>query len=233
MGLGTNDNSSSGATFLSVRISTDAKGRKHAILAKRCDQGTPGAKQVFKADGNPAVTKDGDNVYRLEYDWVEGSIVKLEKHEADYGGGKTQSYLHVHIRDGADLYVLSLDRGDRYWSDFLLRLPMVDPTKPVVFQPYSIADEEGKTNQGISMKQGGQKVERRWNKERGYDGGPPAATFDEDEQEWKYGKRNRWMEEHILDPIAQEIAALDAPAEPAKAAPSAASVEDDDDGLPF
>ena len=134
MGLGTNDQNNSGATFLAVRISTDAKGRKHAILAKRCDEGTPGAKQVFKADGNPAITKDGQNVYRLEYDWVEGRIVKLEKHDADYGG-KPKSYLHVHIQDGSERFVLSLERGDRYWSDFLLRLPMIEPTKAVHFQP--------------------------------------------------------------------------------------------------
>jgi len=200
MGLITNNTNQGGATFLSVRISTDAKGRKNAVLAKRCDEGTPGARQIFKADGSPALTKEGQTCWRLEYDAIEGFITRLEKHEAEWG-----NYLHIHIKDGADKFVLSLDRGDRYWSDFLLRLPLLTPQTLTKFQPYSIADEDGKkTNQGISMRQFGKKVERRWSKEAGYEGGPPQATFDEDEQEWKWGKRNKWMEENILDPIAQD-----------------------------
>ena len=86
------------------------------------------------------------------------------------------------------------------------------------------------------MKQDGKKVERRWNKERGYEGGPPAATFDEDEQEWKWGKRNKWMEDNILDPIAQEFAGIAPPSDGATAnakAPEAAPAGMDDDDLPF
>ena len=204
MGLITNDTHEGGAVFLSVRTSTDAKGRKRAVLAQRCKEDTLGAKQVFKADGSPALTKDGDTCWRLEYDAIEGFITRLEKHDADFGDGKKQSYLHIYIKDGPDRFVLSLDRGDRYWSDFLLRLPLLAPQTLTKFQPYSISDDDGKTNQGISMRQYGKKIERRWNATTGYDGGPPPATFDEDEQEWKWGKRNKWMEDNILDPIAKE-----------------------------
>jgi len=242
MGLSTTSQQNEGATFVTIRTGTDAKGRKQAIIAKRCDEGTPKAKQAFKADGSPALTKDGDTVWRLEFTELSGRIVKLEKHEADFGDGKKQNYLHIHIKDGQDLYILSLDRGDRYWSDFLLRLPMVEPTKDVIIRPYSISDDDGKLNQGVSMKQGGQKVERKWSKERGYEGGPPQPTFDEDEQEWKWGKRNKWMEDNILQPIADEINSMDLPDEPkasgyqAAPAPTIADmppVGNDEDDLPF
>lgn len=230
MGLNTNEHNDDGAVFLSVRISTDAKGRKKAILAKRCTADTPGAKQVFKADGSPAANKDGDNVYRLEFDSLTGRIVKLERHDAEFGDGKKQSYLHVSVHDGSDLYVLSLDRGDRYWSDFLMRLPLVDTSAPVTLAPYQIPEEgSDKYNAGIGIRQNGQKVKRKWNKEDGYDGGPPQATFDEDEQEWKWGKRNKWMEENILAPIAASLQAM--PGE--VTAPAAPASNDDDDGLPF
>ena len=205
MGLEANDQYEGGATFLTVRMGTDDKGRKRAILAKRCPADTPGAKQVFKANGEAAVNKDGDAVYRLEYPALTGQIFKLESTESEYNG-KTVKYLQVHVSDQGEHYILTLERGYRYWSDFLMRLPNVRLSEPVRLAPYAI-EEDGKFNQGISMKQNERKVERKWNAANGYENGPPMAEQIEinDEVKWDFGKRNRWMEANVLAEAIEEL----------------------------
>lgn len=217
MALGNNQRNG-GYTSLSVRTSTDDKGRKRAVIAKRCTKDAPGARIVTKADGMPALDKEGNNVYRLEFDYIEGRIVKLEKRTSDYG-----DFLDVMIHDD-EVYMLSLGRGDRYWGDFMQRLLNVDPSKPVRLTPYNIEDD-GKYNQGISMVQNGQKVTRKWTKENNYEGGPPQAEYDEFEKQWRFGKRNAWLEANVLDVFVTKLGAVPV------AGPVAAQVDDDD--LPF
>ena len=239
MGLETNDQYEGGATFLTVRMGTDAKGRKKAILAKRCSPEEIGAKQVFKANGDPALNKDGEAVYRLEFPALFGKITKLAKAESEYNG-KTVRYLQVHVMDRGELYVLTLERGDRYWSDFLMRLPMIDLDVPVRLAPYAI-EEDGKFNQGISMRQDDEKISRKWTKENDYKDGPPMAeqVTVNDEVQWDFGKRNKWLEERVVDPTAEylekqteALAKADAKPMP-KAAASAAAGDENDDDLPF
>lgn len=206
MGLERKSSTGDNAIYLTVRTSTDSKGRKRAVLAQRVPQGTPGAVQVFKADGTPATNKEGDTVWRLEYDSITGVITKVAKHDADFGDGKGQSYCRVTITDDGQDFVLDLDRGDRYWADFLMRLPNMKLGAAVTLLPYNIMDEQGKYNMGVSMRQNGDKVERKWTAANGYAGGPPKAIYDEDEGEWKFGKRNKWLEDNVLDAVAAQLA---------------------------
>lgn len=224
MGLGSNNHESS--TRLTVGISKDDKGREHAVIGMRCDESTPGAKMVYKKANEPALDKNGNPVYRLEYDYVEGLILGLAKEETDFG-----KFLSITIRDGANTYRLRLERGSRYWTDFLMRLDNVRLTAPVRLSPYSIKEEGKKSaNQGIAMRQDGDKVERVWNQANGYEGGPPQAEFDEDEQEWKFGKRNNWLEKNVLDKAIEFLASVTAPTPTA----AVASQQEQDEGdLPF
>lgn len=219
MALGHNERTG-GATMLSVRMTTDEKGRKNAIVAKRCTKDTPGAKMVTKADGMPALDKEGNHVFRLEFDFIEGRITKLEKRESPFG-----EFLDVTIEDG-ERYVLSMERGDRYWGDFLQRLLNVDLSASVKLTPYSI-EEDGKYNQGIAMRQYGAKIERKWNSANGYEGGPPQAEYDDFEKQWRFGKRNAWLEKNVLEVVCEKLAngSLVAPVT------TAAPVDEDD--LPF
>lgn len=227
MGLGTNERSN--VQRLRIGIKTDDKGRKSAVIGLRCEAGTPGAKQVFKSDGEPAMDKDGKNVYRLEYGYVEGRIVKLEKQSVDFGKGNVE-LLDITITDEAgDVYVLQVDRGDRYWADFLMKLPNVNLSLPVRIAPFNFEGDDGKKMVGVTVTQNGSKVPRKWTKENNYENGPPEATYDEDEKKWLFGKRNKWMDTHIVDWYAAELAAKPT-AVPATVAEPPAGEEDD---LPF
>lgn len=228
MGLETQSHNDGGSTFLSVRMGVDDRGRKKAILAKRSTAETPGARQVFKGNGDPALDKDGNNVYRLEYAAINGRITGMETVQSEFNG-KPVRYLNIGIEDRGERFVLVLERGDRYWSDFMMRLPMLDLGKPVRLAPYAI-EEDGKFNQGVSMQQDGNKVPRKWTKENNYEGGPPMAEQIEinDEVKWDFGKRNKWLEANVLDPAIAYLSKSTAqPSKPATVA------TDSDDDLPF
>ena len=230
MGLGNNDRTF--ITRLRIGSRLDEKGKTHALVGVRCKENAPGARPVLRMDGTHVSNKKtGELLYRLEYDYVQGTIVAMAITEDEWG-----KYLDVTISDAGDTFVLRLDRGDRYWTDFLLRLPMLDLKSPTIFTPYNFKNEEDKTQQGIAMKQGVLKIPRKWTKENGYVGGPPQAEFDEDDQEWKFGKRNRWLEENVVGPALTTLGISVVPAagastESMKAGQPADNQEEDD--LPF
>ena len=228
MGLGTNDTSY--IPRLKVGVTTDEKGRKKSIIGMRCKEGDAGAKPVFKKDGTQALDKDGNGVFRLEYDYIEGRIVKMERSDTDFG-----SFLEVTITEGGQSWILQLPRGERYWTDFVMRLPMLNLSDPVRLQPYSIENGDGKYNQGIAMRQHGQKIDRKWNSANGYEGGPPQAEYNEDEGRWMFGKRHRWLDDNVVTPIMDRlpgqgsIAPPEPPADVAPAKVTGGYQEEDDD----
>lgn len=232
MGLGTNDHSY--VPRLKVGVTTDDKGRKKSIIGMRCKEGDKDSKPVYKKDGTPALDKDGNAVYRLEFDYIEGRITKLEQSQTDFG-----NFLEVTIEDGTSAWVLQLVRGDRYWTDFVMRLPMLDLGAPVRMSPYSIENADGKHNMGIAMRQAGEKIERKWTAANGYEGGPPMAEFNEDEGKWMFGKRNRWLDEMVVGPVRAKLASTAPLSPPAAVAPAPVSggdlpsEEGDNDDLPF
>lgn len=228
-------------TKLSIGFSKDDKGRPKAVIGMRVPAGTPKAKQVFKVDGSPALDKDNKEVYRLEYDFLAGRIVALKDREQEFNG-KITKYLDVHVNDVGDLYVLSLPRGERYWSDLLLRLNNVDLTKDVKLTPYSIKDDEtGKTGKFLIPYQDGKKVERSWSRDNN-EGGPPQPTqmVVNEENVWDWGPRNKWLEENVLAPAREKLSFLSTPAEgdaPKAMAPVDGDLNNeppvDEDDLPF
>lgn len=208
MGLG--NNTSVNGTRLTIGIGKDDKGRDKAVIAKRCAPDVPGARPSMMKDGTQAVNKKtGEAIWRLEYDFLEGVIVGLEKRETDFG-----KFLDIHIDDVGDRYILSLDRGERYWTDFLYRLGGVDLNDRVKLTPYSIPDEDsGRTGKFLVIYQGGAKVERAWTKANDYAGGPPQGEQKEinEEVKWDFGARNRWLEEKVLEPIREKLRFLNTP----------------------
>ena len=192
MGLG-EFKTRSNAKRLRVGMGTDDKGRPRAVIAVRSTEGAPGAVQVFKASGEAALDKDGNTVWRREYEDISGKVVKIERNSTEYNG-KDIHTLDITIADGLDLYVLQLDRGDEYWGDFAQRAPGVDWSKPVRFAPYSIPREHNpeKRDRLLVVYQDGNKVERFFKKDD--PNGPPKPVFDEDEKKWLWGKRNNWLD---------------------------------------
>ena len=192
------------ATYLRVGVGEDDKGRKRAVLARRVKEGTPGAVQVFKGTGDPALDKDGNTVWRTEHPFIEGRIIKIERRQPEYNG-KPVDELNISLVDAdGELVILQLTKGDEYWGDFAQRVPGVDFAKPVKIAPYMIPRQdkqgntiEGKYNRMLVLRQDGAKIERQF--KRDDPDGPPPVTYDEDEKKYLWGKRNNWLDKGPIE----------------------------------
>lgn len=203
MGLGS-FSTGGNATYLRIGMGKDDKDRPRAIIGKRAKEGDAGAVQVFKADGNAAVDKDGNAVYRTEHAFIEGMVKSIERANPEYNG-KAVDVLNITFDTGAGvLYVLQLEKGDPYWGDLAQRMPNINWEKPVKLQPYSIVrdDDPDKRNRILMAYQGGEKVARAWNKDSDPATAPPKPVFDEDENKWLWGKRNNWLD---ANPVQKAI----------------------------
>lgn len=203
MGLG-GFNNDSNSTYLTIGMGKDEKGRDRAVIGRRARKGDPGAVQVFNHDGTPAKSKDGDEIYRTEYGFVEGIINKIERTSGEYG-----DRLGIHITAGVESFILQLDRGSRYWVDFAHRCNNINFGKPVKLHPYSIPreDDPKKSNQLLVAYQDGAKVEK-WKFEEISKGGSHEVYFDEDEKEWRFGKRDRFLDEGPIEKAIQKVIAF-------------------------
>lgn len=191
----------SNATYLTVGMGKDDKGRDRAVIGRRAKKGDPGAVQVFKADGTPSTNKKtGEEVWRTEYGFVEGTVSRIERASNEYG-----DRLNIHLSAGVDSFILQLERGDYYWVDFAHRADNIDFARPVKFQPFSIPREDNpkKSNKMLVAYQGG-KVEKVKFDELGKEGSH-APFYDEDEKGWRFGKRDRFLDEGPIQRAIEKV----------------------------
>ena len=101
-------------------------------------------------------TSDGTKgeKWELVYAKLEGMITGLQFWDGDYG-----SSLQITVKNGEDEAILSLGVQTPFGEDMMKKLPNMDLTKPVSFEPYSFEDDNKKLRRGISIKQGGVKIE--------------------------------------------------------------------------
>jgi hypothetical protein len=244
MGYGTEERGGN-KTYFSIRTIKDEKGRKQAVFAQQCSADAPGAKQVFDKDGNPSVDGNGKQRWRLEHNYLSGHLTKIDTvtHQIK---NKDRKFLELHVRDVDSLVILSLERGDRFWVDFLMRAPGYEPELATIFRPYSIERENSdKSDSFLTMDQEGKKLERKWTKANNWGndengaGGLPQGVKDEDDGTWSFKARDKWLENNVLIPLMEKINATGTPAAaPATASPTSAPVAstnagDEEDDLPF
>lgn len=99
--------------------------------------------------------KNGVTVHEERYKALTGKLIKSELRESQYG--KDWSFTIAH--EGGR-YVVQMPHGSRYATDFAKRFPNIDLNQDVKLQPWALVDEaSGKKRAGISIYQGGQKVE--------------------------------------------------------------------------
>lgn len=235
MGLG-NFTNRNNTTYLRIGMGVDDKGRPRAIIGRRCKEGTPGAVQVFKGNGDPATDKDGNSVWRTEHAFIEGMVMAMNRVTKNFNGKDTEELELEIVDDAGELFTLQLEKGDTYWGDLAQRMPNIDWSKSVKLQPYSIAREDNpeKRNRILMVYQDGVKVPKKWNKETPAGEGPPPVTYDNDEKKWMWGKRNNWLDTNPVQQAIDKVTFLNSagprPDAPAEVADDAGTEIDD---LPF
>jgi hypothetical protein len=103
----------------------------------------------------PRTNKNGATVHEERYKSLSGRLVKSELRESQYG--KDWSFTIAH--EGGR-YVVQMPHGSRYATDFAKRFPNIELTAEIKMQPWMLIDEaSGKKRAGVSIYQGGQKIE--------------------------------------------------------------------------
>lgn len=109
------------------------------------------AEQKFeRADKTEGIRKGA------RYADLTGNIVKVEfKTHQEFGES-----INVTIDDEEEnRYVISIQTGNRYSQDFMKALMKADLSKPIFIKPYDFVGNDKKRAQGISFRQGGEKLD--------------------------------------------------------------------------
>ena len=123
-------------------------GSTFRLPAKQGDLGAVKRNVIDKASGTVSSVKY-EFVEEELMCYIDGLTVKP---------GRFGDQLLITCHDDEDTFIIQLGMNSKYASNFLKRIPNVDPSKYVVMSPYSIANTDGFTNQGIVIYQCGQKI---------------------------------------------------------------------------
>ena len=110
------ENSSENKTFVSI-----IDGR----FTIRAEKNTPKAKE--------RLNKNGVLVYELQFDTISGMLEKIIEVSTENQYGNFRNFVFI-IRDGNELYNVTMPYSSRESKGFLMRLPNVDITKEIKFK---------------------------------------------------------------------------------------------------
>lgn len=151
----------------------------------KCDQDTPGA--------SSRENKNGDLVYELLYDQLEGVITNIEFVKGKYG-----EKIDVTIKDSEEV-VLNIS-----WKDFSVRdrfikcLPNVNFCQPIVFKTFQ--NDQGKTV--FLMYQEGQLIKQKWTKDNPGDFPQPKQTKNFDgSTKWDFSECEAFLYQVLQDQV--------------------------------
>jgi hypothetical protein len=151
MGLGSN--SGSPRIFLSVGF---GKIRQKSLENKeKVTSTTPNAVKRLK--------QDNTETWAIEHDYISGKIENIFfKEDEKYGNS-----FEVVLLDGIDKYQISFSEDNRFWFDFMKKLPNVLMNDAVKITAYDFVDKKtGKRKAGISLEQNGNKITSFYDKKK-------------------------------------------------------------------
>ena len=99
--------------------------------------------------------KNGDTVYEIPFDFVEGKIESIVVKDGDYG-----KQWMIQMNDGEERFTLQLSYSGGFTKTFLQTVPNIDLTKSVKLVPYQ-KEVNGKKRSTLYVNQGG-KESVRW-----------------------------------------------------------------------
>lgn len=148
------------------------------------EKNTPGSIKRLITDRNGKVTNE-------KWEFVFDELVCFIKGVTDRNGkfGR-ETQVHCEIENNEEV-LIQLSENSKYSSDFLKRVPNVDPEKHVVLAPFDFENTEGKKIQGILIYQDGEKVTNFY---RDSDGNPANGipVLEPEQYEKNKGNSNFW-----------------------------------------
>jgi hypothetical protein len=198
-------------------------------ITKRVPEGTQ--------DAIARTNKMGVIVHEMHYDFVEGILIDVAYYTHDQYGAQ---WIFT-LQDGAELYRLQASESARALTSLLLALPNCDLKKPIAIHPYDFTDAAGKNRAGVSLRQGGKKIEWYFTREepKGLPELKPIVT-DDGKEAFDNSERMQFLRKYVEERIAPQLPGI-APVVPPEdgedeeAAPGSATAPEapDPDDLPF
>lgn len=213
-------------------------------IIRKADETTPGAVKVEKKRNGQGT---GEYRWELHDDGVTGTIIGFERRTETFNGEDNTTLIVTlkHEKSGA-LVKVQLNQGQRYWRDFMYRLPNVDLRREIELRPYDfLPTGEEKQKIGLNVLHSGTKVDRAFSKEN--PGGVPPAVqvMYKGKERLDFTTQDQWLNDNVLIPANAKLAELlsiagqsitnDPPGTYAKPvpAPAPADAPMEDDDLPF
>ena len=137
--------------------------------------------------------KSGKKNYFMLYNELSGTITGFSTETREVSGAPL-SELKVHITDGDENYVLSLNQDNDYFTSFVKFILNADITKPVKLSA-SEKKEGEKIYKNIFVSQNGTTMKAAWNKDSDPKDQPPKweSTKFKDKTLWDKSEQIAWL----------------------------------------
>lgn len=205
MGLG-NKGRGSGVDYLSIYGGEIVREWRKA---RPSDDQIPLGKELQEREISQGPNK-GNTVWFIGYDYVTGTIDNIELDDSGNWGAS----INITIKDIDETFILQLKADSSYGTDFLMKLPNIDLSQEVSFEPWSMTPDEwlkltGKSvagnRSGLTIRQGANddKVEKYYTKDDPK--GLPEIIIKQGRGGTKVDSDDR--DEFLLDRLEEYIAA--------------------------
>ena len=182
--------------------------------------------QVTNPETKEIITK-----YGLKYYSVVGHAVKIEEYKREHGK-KTYIGYKLHLRDGADLFIVDMPYQSRLLRNFLQSCPNMNWEKPLSIRAFKGKNDNGDPEQAIWFQQDGQTIKYYFTKDHPNGMPEPRQT----RTGWDFSARQEWLIDRMMTDTAPRIAAAAAkfaPPTPEHREGQEPELEPDQEGEPF
>lgn len=151
--------------------------------------------------------------YIKKFASVDGKIVRLEWHDTKDQYKERYMGLKIHIRDGAEYFILDLPLQSRAYDSFTKLMENIDYEQPVEFAVWHNRRDD---NTAFAVKQNGEFVPWKYTKENMH-GCPPAEqdTFGK----WDFSKQKSFLHGVLINQVIPHVESLNQFDEPVEEYP--------------
>lgn len=182
---------------------------KHYCLWRELKQPVEGSETVTVRNPktDEMITKHG-----FKFDTVEGLATDLVKYDTEQKWATRYFGFKLHLRDGADAFVIDMPYQSQILRRFLRVAPSIDWERPLSITVFKGKKPNGDEEIGIWFRQDGETVKPYFTKEQPR--GMPQATFDKELNQWDFREQHRWLVDRLKEetiPAIRDAAERTAP----------------------
>lgn len=173
---------------------------KHYCLWREIKKAVDGCDSVEVT--NP---KTGDVLtkYGFRYHDVSGLVTACVWYDTEKKYSTRYIGFKLHLKDGADSYVVDMPYQSQMLRRFLRMAPNIDWSFPLSITVFKGKKQDGSEELAVWFQQGGETVKSFYTKD--HPNGMPEATQDPITKDWDFKPQHRWLVGKLRDEIILKI----------------------------